>query len=221
MALFVGRGNFPKKFQPKKKNWDQICNYCKLQGHIKEKFYMLNGYPSDWKFKKKFGQNQDTANMAITQNEMADVFASANTVMTGKATDLGSIMTQPTFNPSQYIKILSILEREDAGTNADKTSDSLANMAGITTTLNALYVSNDTEKGEAYWIVDLGATCHMTCKLDRLCHASNCVNRKVHLPNGKTAQVSHVGCCNTIDGSTLKNMLVVLEFKHNLLSVSK
>lgn len=128
MALYAGRGNFPRKFQPKKKNWDQICSYCKLQGHIKEECYRLNGYPSDWKFKKKFGRNQDTTNMAIPQNEMTDIFAPVNAVMTGKATDSGSITTQPTFTPSQYNKILSMLEREDAGTNADKTSDSLANM---------------------------------------------------------------------------------------------
>ncbi|XP_055823005.1 uncharacterized protein LOC129891614 [Solanum dulcamara] len=46
-ALYAGKENYPKKYQFKKKNWDQICYYCKLQGHIKEDCYRLIGDPPD------------------------------------------------------------------------------------------------------------------------------------------------------------------------------
>lgn len=55
IAMFAGRNNQPRKPQPKKKNWDQTCSYCRLQGHVREECYRLNGYPSDWKFRKKPG----------------------------------------------------------------------------------------------------------------------------------------------------------------------
>lgn len=27
IVLYAGKGTFPKKFQPRKKNWDQTCDY--------------------------------------------------------------------------------------------------------------------------------------------------------------------------------------------------
>lgn len=119
-----------------------------------------------------------------------------------------------------------MLERDEAGASSSKTLDNMANMAGIITISKALSVNNDStqvrfEKRKENWIIDSGATCHMTYKLDRLCHASRCVNKMVYLPNGEAAQVSHTGCCSTVDGKILDNVLVVPAFKHNLLSVSK
>lgn len=96
----------------------------------------------------------------------------------------------------------------------------------MTTISNVLSVHNEgaqvsANKGEENWIVDSGATCHMTYKVDRPNHASSCVNKLVHLPNGEGAPVSHTGCCSIGNGRMLDNVLVVPAFKHNLLSVSK
>lgn len=72
IALYAGRGNFQRNNdarrgniqrnnmrspQLKKKNWDKICDYCNVQGHVKLDCYKLNGYPPDWKFKKKQPEN--------------------------------------------------------------------------------------------------------------------------------------------------------------------
>lgn len=120
-----------------------------------------------------------------------------------------------------------MLEREEAGTGSSKTLDNTANMAGMLTTPIALSVNNHngqvkTENNyKENWIVDSGATCHMTYNLDKLCYSSSCDNKMVYLPNGKTTQVSHIGCCSTGEGTLLKDVLVVPAFKHNLLSVSR
>lgn len=29
-TISQGKGNFPRKFQHRKKNWDEVCDYCKL-----------------------------------------------------------------------------------------------------------------------------------------------------------------------------------------------
>lgn len=69
-ALYAGRGKFQKK-GPIKKNWDQICDQCKLQGHVMEDCYKLNEYPADWKFKKKgFNHMQGTQMQMQKQNTM-------------------------------------------------------------------------------------------------------------------------------------------------------
>lgn len=152
----------------------------------------------------------------MNKMELTDGFAPMNDMMTGKSTD---VFTQHTFTTTQYNKILHLLEREDAG---KAESYQMINMAGMDIT-PILSVSNSRMQGkiEERWIVDSGATCHMTHSADKLCSASSCVNRKVHLPNGETVQVSHIGCCDAFDKRTLENVLVVPDFKHNLLSVSK
>jgi len=74
------------------------------------------------------------------------------------------------------------------------------------------------------WIVDSGATCHMTSKLEMLYSVSNSnknVGRKVYLPNGQTTSVTHSGNCKISADDVLENVLVVPNFKYNLLSVSK
>lgn len=61
-ALYAGKGPYQRdtrNFQQQKKNRDQFCDYCKLQGHVKLNCYKLNGYPPDWKFKKKNGSGVD------------------------------------------------------------------------------------------------------------------------------------------------------------------
>lgn len=45
--LYAGRRKFQKKGPIKKKNWDRIYDYCKLQGHVMEDFYKFNRYPAD------------------------------------------------------------------------------------------------------------------------------------------------------------------------------
>ncbi|KAH0672575.1 hypothetical protein KY290_024807 [Solanum tuberosum] len=36
-----------------KKNWDQKCDYCRLQGHVEVDCFRLDGYQHDWKSMKK------------------------------------------------------------------------------------------------------------------------------------------------------------------------
>nr|BAP00547.1 hypothetical protein [Solanum melongena] len=199
----------------------------------------LNGYPPDWKFKRKLGtpanlmhhgRHQDAVNAVNhvptvkTEMELRDEFAPADVMMKGKNVESDTLLnTQLTFTPSQYNRILHMLERKESGTSSGKASDSMANMAGMITVLSVKTDSTQfkAETGKENWIVDSGATCHMTSKLDRFSHASSCVNKVVHLPNGEVAQVSHTGYCTTINGRILDNVLVVPAFKHNLLSVSK
>lgn len=77
-------------------------------------------------------------------------------------------------------------------------------------------------KADARWIIDSGASDHMTC--DDKCVENVKIAQegmKIHLPNGEHAKITKYGTVTLKNGLTLENVLVVPEFKHNLLSVNK
>uniref|UniRef100_A0A3Q7FG12 Reverse transcriptase Ty1/copia-type domain-containing protein n=1 Tax=Solanum lycopersicum TaxID=4081 RepID=A0A3Q7FG12_SOLLC len=47
----------PNKF---KRGWNAQCDHCKMMGHTKANCYRLIGYPSNFRFKKKVGQQNDS-----------------------------------------------------------------------------------------------------------------------------------------------------------------
>ncbi|KAG8391436.1 hypothetical protein BUALT_Bualt01G0187600 [Buddleja alternifolia] len=72
------------------------------------------------------------------------------------------------------------------------------------------------------WILDSGATDHITYCLDLITSPQLLSNPLfVHLPNGTTTNVTHTGNIILNPYITLHNVLYVPGFKHNLLSISK
>ncbi|KAK9675807.1 hypothetical protein RND81_11G032400 [Saponaria officinalis] len=72
------------------------------------------------------------------------------------------------------------------------------------------------------WIVDSGATNHMTAHLDMLDNVKLEKSRpKINLPDGSFVRVSHKGNVTLENGLKLKDVLYIPEFKQNLLSVNK
>nr|ABI34293.1 Integrase core domain containing protein [Solanum demissum] len=72
------------------------------------------------------------------------------------------------------------------------------------------------------WIVDSGASNHITGSKNLLLHGDTVGNAgKVQLPTGEFAQISHTGNYSLSGGDSLKDVLCVPSFKFNLMSVSK
>lgn len=95
-----------------------------------------------------------------------------------------------------------------------------ANMGGSSGSINAFLVG-DREKD---WIVDSGATNYMVSDinmLDKKQEVNKNKTRKVHLPNGGVAKVTHIGSCRVGQAGTIDNVLYIPDFKYNLLSVAK
>lgn len=71
------------------------------------------------------------------------------------------------------------------------------------------------------WIFDTGATDHMCADLSRFSHVRNVNHTKVHLPDGQTVQVTHIGTVHVTKDLMLQNVLCVPTFHFNLISISQ
>lgn len=71
-----------------------------------------------------------------------------------------------------------------------------------------------------HWIVDSGATDHITCSFDKLSHPIP-IDASIHLPNGEVSFITHKGTVQLTPTLTLHNVLYVPNFKFNLISISK
>jgi hypothetical protein len=71
------------------------------------------------------------------------------------------------------------------------------------------------------WIIDTGATDHMVSSISFLTTITAVVSKKVKLPNGSFAEVTHVGTVKISATFILKNVLCVPSFTFNLISASK
>lgn len=81
---------------------------------------------------------------------------------------------------------------------------------------------NSVQTVSGKWIVDTGATDHMTADFKLLDNVKSAVsNMTLNLPNGAKAHVTHLGDVTLENGLKLLNVLYVPAFSHNLLSVHK
>ncbi|XP_070011186.1 uncharacterized protein [Nicotiana sylvestris] len=172
MAMQVGRG---QPYRGKKPFMQ--CDYCNMKGHLKENCYKLNGYPSDFKGKKKYAANSVTRNAEL--DKRSEGMEGGNSSEPPK---FGSYFTE-----DQYKQILGILNKE--------TTNPQANMTDITTCLMA-----DVCYGE--WIIDSCASHHITADLNMLrthTKLDSCNKDQVNLPNGEKAKITHMGIADFLD----------------------
>lgn len=118
--------------------------------------------------------------------------------------------TPPTFTQEQYGQILRLLNKENSVIPA-------VNQAGMD---HSFSISNKFK----HWVVDSGATKHITTSLDDLFDIvalEQSDHNHVQLPDGGTASITHTGSYRWDNGDVLANVLVVPDFKYNLISVSQ
>lgn len=75
---------------------------------------------------------------------------------------------------------------------------------------------------ECQWIIDTRASNHMTGDMSVLVNVKKCEGEaKINLPTRETSIITHVGDVIFKSNLTLRNVLFVPTFKHNMLSVRK
>lgn len=111
------------------------------------------------------------------------------------------------FTKDEYKHILGLLNKG--------TQETHSNITGMSTCIMSNLFSEE-------WILDSGATHHITSKTLLRRGYSNATKRdKVNLPTGDAVDISHIGNVPIFANEAVKSALFVLDFKFNLLSVSK
>ncbi|XP_055814405.1 uncharacterized protein LOC129884054 [Solanum dulcamara] len=169
------KGHYDSQYKPHLQNSQKavvVCEVCGYRGHTKEQCFKVKGYPAGWKSKKK-GATSYSHNSYANQTEVFQPDATS------------SNLPAPTgfFTQSQYQQIMQMLAK---GTeNAGEHSVKAASTGSILSALVSKYVPME-------WIVDTGATDHMTASLDALDiiqPVPNSDKREVQLPTGNVTSV--------------------------------
>lgn len=100
-----------------------------------------------------------------------------------------------------------------------KTTVNSVQFAGIFQHISNNVLSVDKTQQDQ-WILDPGATDHITSYLYLLTNVKKC-SSMLYLPNGQTAKVTHTGTCYLTPTIILEPVLCVPNFSYNLLSISK
>lgn len=194
-----------------------FCTSCGVKGHSIERCWKTNGYPR-WhpKHRKPSGRggamgsrwNGDSkshsgahrmANVAVGNAEKAE---KSDSLLTPQ--QLEQIMK---LMPAQFVKNMQSSESDEELDNC---------FSGMISRFAASAVSANTE-----WIVDSGATDHMTSTMEILTNVRVASSKfTIHLPTGDVAEITHIGDVY-LSNLMLSNVLYVPKFKHNLVSVRK
>ncbi|KAE8712963.1 (S)-ureidoglycine aminohydrolase [Hibiscus syriacus] len=175
-----------------KKCFHGVCHYCHIKGHKKETCYKLIDYPADYKFNKRKGS---AVNNVVLSSEGESTSSLAKYYVPAKV---------PTFTREHYQQILEFLGK-------DPPVQATTHMAGIR------FVPFQYD-----WILDTGATNHMTFDIEQLSSYVACDSSSfVQPPNGKTTQIAHKGTYAFSPTQTLTNVLHVPDFHYNLLGEMK
>lgn len=177
-------------------------------GDLKAKCYKLIGYPPSWNKSKQSASNHPqflahSASLLGNPNEVSAADQNPATANSeGAAPSLG-------LTTDQYNQLLNLL-------NGASTT---ANLAGNSP---FFFCSSAPSSPPATWIIDSGASNHMTHTLSFFTnHASVPHAKPVKLPTGDVTPISYIGSVKLSNDLCLDNVLCVPNFHFNLLSISK
>ncbi|GKB60306.1 retrovirus-related pol polyprotein from transposon TNT 1-94 [Tanacetum coccineum] len=185
------------------------CSICGFKWHPPEKCWEKVGYPV-WhhKYKQSKASNQSKGKNGANAGNFKKTAAS----VTSGASSF-------TFTSEQFETLMrSVLnDMKNSGISGNNCSDDdLEFVAGM------LCLSASTNSILHYWILDTGATDHMTPHSKAILNAKILkILPKITLPNGQSSDITQIGQVKLNNGIMLKDVLCVPSFKFSLLSIPK
>ena len=183
-----------------------VCSHCNRTGHEPENCFQLIGYPEWWGDRDRArGTGKGIAKGKGGQRGMSSfgrgrgglVRANATQISTpGTSTNLGDING---LSGEQWQTLLNILNSTKIGATEKLTGKCFS----------------------IQWILDTGASHHMTGRLDCLSHVEDMMECPVGLPNGEQTAATKEGKVELNDELKLANVLYVPSLQCNLVSISQ
>ncbi|GJZ50579.1 cysteine-rich receptor-like protein kinase 8 [Tanacetum coccineum] len=190
------------------------CSICGFKWHPPEKCWEKVGYPV-WHHKYKQSQSQNKQSQSRPRNSSNG--SGGNYKKTAASASSGA--SSFTFTSEQFETLMRsvINDIKNKGTAGnDCSDDELDFVAGM------LCLSAATNSTLYYWILDTGATDHMTPHSKSILSAKILKNMpEITLPNGQSSVITKTGQVKLNNGIVLKDVLCVPSFKFSLLSIPK
>ena len=183
----------------------KTCTHCGKIGHTIDVCYWKHGYPPGY---KPFNGRSTVNNMVTMDNKTLD-----DQTQQHESQDLVQ------FSPEQYKALLALIQRPSTGNAASEQTKQVASISSCTT--DKLSNPGMSRPIMSSWILDSGATDHVTCSLNNL-HSYEPINPvTVKLPNGHHVHATHSGIVHLSKTITLFDVLYIPTFTFNLISISK
>ncbi|XP_074352312.1 uncharacterized protein LOC141691472 [Apium graveolens] len=202
-------------------NPDRIvtCIVCGTRGYSSTKFWQVIGY-ARWHPKSGNFVPQPKRHLVTSQNRWPKPTTPGPQKMaTSVQKESLSANSGLLFTPQQLEQLSQIVPHfSQLQTNQDKATfdeELDYHFSGVISCHNA-------HNMEIEWIVDFGASEHMTPHHSAIFNPSYLLsNQRIQLPTGDSVIISHSGQAQLIPDLALYNVLCVPIFQHNLLSVQK
>ncbi|KAH9789598.1 retrotran gag 3 domain-containing protein [Citrus sinensis] len=194
-------------------NWDKssiLCTHCNKNGHEASSCFQLIGYPECWGERSKATRNASHGRDNSRQNSRNNgrgrggpAWANAAQVATGSNNPSGEL-------PESAASDLSGLNSEQWNILLNLLNSQKDNTSRISGKLNSME-----------WILDTGASHHMTGNRKILCDIVSVIPCSIRLPDGNTTIANKEGTVVLASLLRLNNVLFVPSLTCNLISVSQ
>ncbi|KAL2236701.1 UNVERIFIED_CONTAM: hypothetical protein Sindi_0861800 [Sesamum indicum] len=177
-----------------------ICDYCQKPGHMKDSCFKLHGTP-DWykemakQRKKAVGKGRGYSAMVSDDSGKKSVEGNCSNITELIRQEMKKFMLEETPSDPFQINFAQL----------DNFAGNCANSASL--------ISSS-------WIIDSGATDHICANARLFCSYAQLSDiLTIHLPNGHSQTVTHIGSIQLTPHIKLTHVLHILAFSVNLLSI--
>lgn len=190
------------------KNVEMTCSVCGKNGHTKERCWRVVGYPPghprnqrDGKEKMRDGQFVGRGGRWNRGGRSYRGGRSAGNAKSNVDTSVGSSSGSATLTAQQLEQLMKLLPTPSKVASSETDDEMEYSYAGMVS-------CNFADSVKSEWIVDSGASDHMTGCIEALkCARKSGKEQKINLPTGETSVISHTGDVELDNGMILKNVL--------------
>ncbi|XP_010495210.1 PREDICTED: uncharacterized protein LOC104772275 [Camelina sativa] len=195
IVMYVQNG--PNKGRP-------ICSFCNRVGHIAERCYKKHGFPPSFTLKGKPGEKTQKQPAIAAQVSLSPTPEKSSKNIDGL---IGKL------SPDQLQNLIALFSSQLPS------SSSVPAQIEASTPQTPLDLPKHTLSTDT-WVIDSGATHHVSHDRNSFVSLDTSVNSFVNLPTGPHVKISGVGMVRLNKDILLQNVLFIPEFRLSLISIS-
>lgn len=216
-VVYATQSNYHHQKQQK-----PICTHCGYTGHTTDTCYKIHDYPIDFKHKHKNKSEKTTTSAkptSYTKPVVAQLALEDSEINGNNISHMVNSLTKDQIQGviAYFNSKLQPSNIQSTASSSGATITALPGMAYSSSTLRFVAILQATSSvlGSSSWIVDSGATHHVTCDKSRFETLSVTQNVSVTLPTGMGVNIEGVGSVRLSRHLVLNNVLYIPEFRLN------